>query len=76
MTLDGSVNYADVRGLAGIAPSDPEPEFVAINDKGEIVTNLQKHNNMVVLDPMYNDISDFSARTEELYDFDDSKDGY
>jgi hypothetical protein len=27
VTLDGSVNYADVRGLAGIAPSDPEASW-------------------------------------------------
>ena len=25
VNLSGEVNYADVRGLAGIAPSDPEP---------------------------------------------------
>ena len=76
VTLDGSVNYADVRGLAGIAPSDPEPEFVAINDEGEIVVTLLENNDMVVLDSSGNVISDFSAGTVDLYDIDDTKDGY
>ena len=76
VTLDGNVNYADVRGLAGIAPSDPEPEFVAINDEGEIVVTLQENNHMVVLDSSGNVISDFSAGKIDLYDIDDTKDGY
>ena len=74
--LKGEVTYADVRGLAGIAPSDPEPEFVAINDKGEIVVTLQENNHMVVLDSSGNVISDFSAGKIDLYDIDDTKDGY
>ena len=74
--LDGNVNYADVRGLAGIAPSDPEPEFVDVNDKGEIVVTLQENNHMVVLDSSGNVISDFSAGKVDLYDIDDTKDGY
>ena len=76
VNLNGEVNYADVRGLAGIAPSDPEPEFVDINDKGEIVVSLQENNHMVVLDSSGNVISDFSAGTVDLYDIDDTKDGY
>ena len=76
VTLDGEVNYADVRGLAGIAPSDPEPEFVDINDKGEIVVTLQENNHLVVLDSSGNVISHFSAGKVDLYDIDDTKDGY
>jgi len=76
VTLDGNVNYADVSGLSDIAPSDPEPEFVDINDKGEIVVTLQENNHMVVLDSSGNVISDFSAGKVDLYDIDDTKDGY
>ena len=76
VNLSGEVNYADVRGLAGIAPSDPEPEFVDINDEGEIVVTLQENNHMVVLDSSGNVISDFSAGKIDLYDIDDTKDGY
>ena len=76
VTLDGNVNYADVSGLSDIAPSDPEPEFVDINDKGEIVVTLQENNHMVVLDSSGNVISDFSAGKIDLYDIDDTKDGY
>ena len=73
---EGEVTYADVRGLAGIAPSDPEPEFVDINDKGEIVVTLQENNHMVILDSSGNVISDFDAGKVDLYDIDDTKDGY
>ena len=76
VTLDGEVNYADVSGLSDIAPSDPEPEFVDINDKGEIVVTLQENNHMVVLDSSGNVVSHFSAGKVDLYDIDDTKDGY
>ena len=76
INLEGEVTYADVRGLAGIAPSDPEPEFVDINDKGEIVVTLQENNHLVVLDSSGNVISHFSAGKVDLYDIDDTKDGY
>ena len=74
--LKGEVTYSDVRGLAGIAPSDPEPEFVDINDKGEIVVTLQENNHIVVLDSRGNVISHFSAGKVDLYDIDTTKDGY
>ena len=76
INLEGEVTYADVRGLAGIAPSDPELEFVDINDKGEIVVTLQENNHLVVLDSSGNVISHFSAGKVDLYDIDDTKDGY
>ena len=76
VNLKGEVTYADVRGLAGIAPSDPEPEFVDVNDRGEIVVTLQENNHMVILDSSGNIISDFNAGKVDLYDIDDTKDGY
>jgi hypothetical protein len=44
-----SIIHADVTGLAEIAPSDPEPEFVDINALGQIVLTMQENNHIVVL---------------------------
>ena len=35
-------------GLAGVAPSDPEAEFVDINANNEIVVSLQENNHLVI----------------------------
>ncbi|WP_299701500.1 esterase-like activity of phytase family protein [uncultured Tateyamaria sp.] len=49
-TLDcASLQYVDLAGLAEIAPSDPEPEYVSINALGETVVTLQENNHMVVV---------------------------
>jgi hypothetical protein len=37
-------------GLATIAPSDPEPEFVDINRRDEAVVSLQENNHLVIVD--------------------------
>ncbi|MCT8330273.1 esterase-like activity of phytase family protein [Acidimangrovimonas sediminis] len=39
----------EMTGLAAIAPEDPEPEFVDINDAGEIVVTLQENNHIVII---------------------------
>lgn len=39
----------DLTGLAAIAGSDPEPEFVDFNDKNEIVVTLQENNHLVIV---------------------------
>ncbi|MCI4664631.1 MAG: esterase-like activity of phytase family protein [Neomegalonema sp.] len=57
---------ADVTGLAKIAPSDPEPEFVAINSKGEIAVTLQENNHIVILDKSGKVLSHFSAGAVDL----------
>jgi hypothetical protein len=36
-------------GLADVAPSDPEPEFVDINSRNEAVVTLQENNHIVVV---------------------------
>jgi len=40
----------DLRGLAKVAPTDPEPEFVDFNSANEIVVTLQENNHLVVVD--------------------------
>ncbi|QYZ68620.1 esterase-like activity of phytase family protein [Neotabrizicola shimadae] len=51
---DGAVDCAglqkiDMTGLGVVAPEDPEPEFVSINEAGEIVVTLQENNTIVVV---------------------------
>ena len=73
--LDGNVKYVDLRGLADIAPSDPEPEFVDINDNGEIVVTLQENNHIVVVSSGGDIINHFSAGAVQLNNIDTEKDG-
>lgn len=37
-------------GLAEIAPTDPEPEYVDINDKNQAVVSLQENNHLAIVD--------------------------
>lgn len=77
---DGLINcdsllYADVTGLADIAPEDPEPEFVDINAAGEIAVTLQENNHLVVLDRNGDVLSHFSAGAVDLEGVDTREDG-
>lgn len=40
----------DLTGLAELAPTDPEPEFVDVNARGEAVVTLQENNHIVLVD--------------------------
>ncbi|MEM9783670.1 MAG: esterase-like activity of phytase family protein, partial [Pseudomonadota bacterium] len=66
---------ADVTGLAEVAPSDPEPEFVDVNAEGEIVVTLQENNHIVVLSPNGAVLSHFSAGSEDLSGIDTGEEG-
>ena len=57
---------ADVTGLAGVAPSDPEPEFVDVNAAGEIAVTMQENNHVVILNAAGAVLSHFSAGTVDL----------
>ncbi len=78
---DGSVDCAtrkviDVAGLAKIAPEDPEPEFVDINSRNEVVLSLQENNHFVIADLASAQITgNFSAGAVDLKDIDTEKDG-
>lgn len=66
----------DLTGLAEIAPSDPEPEFVDFNQKGEVVVTLQENNHLVIVDAKTGKVSNhFSAGTVDLKQIDVKKDG-
>ncbi|MEM7644255.1 MAG: esterase-like activity of phytase family protein, partial [Pseudomonadota bacterium] len=71
LTAEGLIDcdtarVADLTGLAEVAPSDPEPEFVAINGEGEVVVTLQENNHLVVLDRDGAVLSHFSAGAVDL----------
>ncbi len=66
---------ADVTGLAGIAPEDPEPEFVDVSPAGEIAVTLQENNHIVVLDATGTVLSHFSAGAVTLDGIDTAEDG-
>ncbi|MTH97861.1 esterase-like activity of phytase family protein [Roseibium sp. RKSG952] len=56
------VRIVDMTGMAEVAGSDPEPEFVSINDNNQAVVTLQENNHLVVIDlPSGNVVSHFSA---------------
>lgn len=71
-----NLKQVDMTGLAAIAPSDPEPEFVDFNSLGEIVVTLQENNHLVVVDAASAKvINHFSAGMVDLTAIDTEKDG-
>ncbi|MGE0241651.1 MAG: YncE family protein [Parvibaculaceae bacterium] len=81
VAADGSVDCAtktiiDVTGLAKIASEDPEPEFVDINGRNEVVLSLQENNHIAIIDLASGKVTaDFSAGTVDLTGIDTEKDG-
>lgn len=74
--VDASKRVIDLTGLAAIAPEDPEPEYVDINSRNEVVVTLQENNHIVVVDlPTGKILSHFSAGTVDLDKIDTKKDG-
>ncbi|MFL4469857.1 esterase-like activity of phytase family protein [Tateyamaria armeniaca] len=79
-TAEGSLDCdamisADITGLADVAPEDPEPEFVAINDENEIVVTLQENNHMIVLSADGSVLNHFSAGEVTLEGVDTKEEG-
>jgi hypothetical protein len=61
----------DLTGLAEVAGSDPEPEFVDINENDEIALTLQENNHIVVIDGKTGDVvSHFPAGSVDLENVD------
>ncbi len=72
----GNRKIVDLTGLARVAGSDPEPEFVDVNAANEIVVTLQENNHLVVIDGRSGAIiNHFSAGTVDLDNLDVDKDG-
>ncbi len=77
---DGAVDCANLHkieltGLAEIGGEDPEPEFVDINEAGEIVVTLQENNHLVVIGADGKVASHFSAGSVALDGVDTKTDG-
>ena len=64
----------DLTGLAEVAPEDPEPEFVSINDENEIVVTLQENNHIAVVSAEGEVLSHFSAGSVTLEGVDAAED--
>jgi len=72
----GSRRVVDLTGIAAIAPDDPEPEFVDINERNEAVVTLQENNHIVIVDLASGKITThFSAGTVDLDGIDTKRDG-
>ena len=77
---DGAVDCAglqkiDVAGLAALAGDDPEPEYLDINEAGEIVVTLQENNHIAVIGADGTVSSHFSAGAVDLEGIDTKNDG-
>ena len=70
-----SMIKADVTGLAGVAPEDPEPEFVDFNSKNEIAVTLQENNHIVILGADGKVVSHFAAGSVDSDGIDTKSDG-
>lgn len=69
--VDGTLDCATLRrtdliGLPDIAGEDPEPEFVDINELGEVVLTLQENNHIVVVSKEGEVLSHFTAGAVDL----------
>jgi Esterase-like activity of phytase len=77
---DGAVDCAalqriEMTGLAAVAGDDPEPEFIAINDAGDIVVTLQENNHIAVIGVDGAVAGHFSAGAVALDGIDTKRDG-
>lgn len=78
---DGTVDCAskkvvDLTGLAEVAPTDPEAEFVAFNAANEIVVSMQENNHFAIVDGATGKVTaNFSAGKTSLKDIDAKDDG-
>jgi hypothetical protein len=66
----------NLTGLAAIAPSDPEPEFVKVNGQGIAVVTLQENNHIVLVDVARRTvIRHFTAGSVDVNNIDRKRDG-
>lgn len=81
-----AIKRVTLTGIAGVAPEDPEPEFVSINSKNEIALTLQENNEIVIIDGNNGtvkshfpagkvDLEGIDATTDGKLDFSEKKDG-
>ncbi len=61
-----TLNKVEMTGLAEVSPEDPEPEFVDINENGEIIVTMQENNHLVVVSKDGEVLNHFSAGAVDL----------
>lgn len=78
---DGAIDCAsrqvvDVTGIAAVEPTDPEPEFVDVNQDGLAAVTLQENNHIAIVDTKTGKLAaHFPAGTVDLKGIDKTRDG-
>ncbi|CAD5295380.1 Alkaline phosphatase [Bosea sp. 62] len=71
-----SKQIVDLTGIAAVEPTDPEPEFVDVNQDGLAVVTLQENNHIAVVDTKTGKlVAHFPAGTVDLTNIDKTRDG-
>jgi DNA-binding beta-propeller fold protein YncE len=71
-----TIQHVALTGLAGVAPEDPEPEFVSFNNQNEIALTLQENNEIVIIDATTAKVkTHFTAGSTDLAGIDTKRDG-
>ncbi len=70
-----SKKVVDLTGIAAVAPTDPEPEYVDVNSKNEAVVTFQENNHIAIVDLATATVTaNFTAGTVSLDKIDTKKD--
>ncbi|MBN2629972.1 MAG: esterase-like activity of phytase family protein [Rhodobacteraceae bacterium] len=77
---DGMVDCAglqkiEMTGLAAVGGDDPEPEFLDVNEAGEIVVTMQENNHIAVIGADGTVVSHFNAGAIDLDGIDTKRNG-
>ncbi len=65
------LSTVDLTGYAGVAPTDPEPEYVSINKWNIAAVSLQENNHIILVNLNTGKVlNDFSAGSTNLYNVD------
>jgi LPXTG-motif cell wall-anchored protein len=68
---DWALRTVDLTGIAAVAPSDPEPEYVSINSADRAVVSLQENNHLAIVDLVTGTVAKhFSAGQVTVNDID------
>ncbi|MGB0664428.1 MAG: esterase-like activity of phytase family protein [Pontibacterium sp.] len=71
-----AIKQVNLTDLADVGAEDPEPEFVDINSKGEVVVTLQENNHIAIVNGHTGElVNHFPAGAVTLHNADGKKDG-
>ncbi|UVS82585.1 esterase-like activity of phytase family protein [Actinokineospora sp. UTMC 2448] len=71
-----TVRRVGLTGIAEVAPSDPEPEYVSVNARNQAAVTLQENNHIVIVDlPTGRIVRHFSAGSVTVAGVDTEDDG-